>query len=107
MVPTKGHSQRVDLEALRLKVLLLGGAPGAVLLVTPDFQYTKGFVLPGTPYLQCTKCSVPPHPRQGLFSNYFHLTQKKLKVTENQALNSTEARRCNQTSQLALHLLPT
>lgn len=68
MVPIKGRSQRVDLEALRLKVLLLGGAPGVVLLVTPD--------------LQCTKCSVPPRPRQGLFSKYFHLTQKKLKAIE-------------------------
>ena len=59
----KGRSQRVDLEALRLKALLLCGAPGVVLLVTPG--------------LQCTKDSAPPPTRQGLFSNYFHLTQKK------------------------------
>ena len=45
----KGRSQRVDLEALSLKVLLLGGAPGVVLLGTPGLQYTKGFCVTWNP----------------------------------------------------------
>ena len=45
----KGRSQRVDLEALRLKVLLLGGAPGVVLLGTPELQCTKGFCVTWNP----------------------------------------------------------
>ena len=57
MVSTEGRCQRVDLEALELKVLLLGGAPGVVLLGTPELQYTK--------------CSVPHPPVKDFFQIIF------------------------------------